>query len=164
MPRGNDKKAALSELADKFGSGAGNAEALIEASLENRSEALRRAELLPVDPDATRDLDFGKLKGPNGEKVVSAKVRGGVTVVVYEDARGAFRLAALDEKGKPATRAVTQAVADFPVSADRPPLSREQADAQGIEDPEGVELTPDSQKQTQSKNDDEQVDAAKGKK
>lgn len=165
MPRGNDSKAALDELADKFGKGVGNAEELIEASLAQRSELLRRAELLPVDPEATRELDINKLKGPDGEKVVSAKVRGGITVVVYEDARGGYRLAALDEKGKPSTRQVLPAVHDdFPSSADRPPLTSEQAKAAGF-DVNEPPPTPaaDSEKETQSPNDDAQTDGAKGK-
>ena len=99
MPRGNDASAALAELADKFGKGVGNAEELIEATLKMRSQELRRAELLPIDHAATDALNLGELSGPNGEPVRSATVRGGTTVIVYEDSRGAYRLAALDETG-----------------------------------------------------------------
>ena len=100
MPRGNDAKAALADLAEKFGRGVGNAEELIEATLRNRSRALIKAEQLPIDQAATAALDLDALKGPDGEKVVSAAVHGDVTVIVYEDERGSYRLAALDEKGQ----------------------------------------------------------------
>lgn len=108
MPRGNDAAAALSDLASKFGKGVGNAEELIEASLKFRSQALRRAELLPIDEKATKALDLSDLHGPDGERVVTATVRGGTTVIVYEDSRGAYRLSTMDdvlaleaEDGKP---------------------------------------------------------------
>lgn len=99
-PRGNDAESAVHDLADKFGRGVGNAEELIEATLRHRSQLLIKAERLPVDEKATADLDLSKLKGPDGERVVDAKVRGDITVIVFEDKRGSYRLAALDEKGK----------------------------------------------------------------
>jgi hypothetical protein len=133
MPRGNDSSAALSELADKFGRGVGNAEELIEATMAQRSQLLSKAEMLPVNGAATQALDKSKLKGPNGEKVVDAKVHGDITVIVYEDDRGAFRQAALDAKGNVSKGgrndagvpqrgdAFSDAPEHVPSSADKPP-------------------------------------------
>lgn len=100
MPRGNDAAAALKDLADKFGKGVGNAEQLIEANLKMYSQELRRAEILPRDDEATAEVrkDLSKLKGPNGEPVMDAAVRGGTTVIVYQDEDGRHRLATTEDE------------------------------------------------------------------
>lgn len=88
MPRGNDPTAA-SELADQYGSGAGNAEALIDANALRMSEELRAAQMLTYDPDATNALDLGKVADVAGvDKVLSAAVRGDYVVFVAEAADG----------------------------------------------------------------------------
>lgn len=99
LPRGNDKESALHELADKFGQGVGNADNLIEANMAMHTQALHRAELLPRDPEKTAKVreDLGKLKAPEGGKVVDAAVRGGTTVLVYEDETGRQHLAVADD-------------------------------------------------------------------
>lgn len=102
MPRGNDSKNALHELADKFGRGVGNAERLIEGTLGRNSESLRAAELLPRDHEATkkaRDQWVGT--EIDDCKVIDAAVRGGVTCCVLEDENGRRWVVALDEDGKP---------------------------------------------------------------
>lgn len=92
MPRGNDKEAALHELADQFGEGVGNAEELISANAERRTAELAAISDLPILEDATKELDLDKLEGPNGEYVVDAAVRGSGrtkgTIVVYETEDG----------------------------------------------------------------------------
>lgn len=96
MPRGNDAEAASHELADRFGEGVGNAEELIDANLAMHTPALRAAELLPRDEEATREAlaHIDELEGPNGEPVVDVAVRGSLastnryTVVVYRTAAG----------------------------------------------------------------------------
>jgi hypothetical protein len=107
MPRGNDSAKALQELSEKFGQGVGNAEHLIEANLAQYPEELRRAELLPRDPEATDELrkNLGKLKGPHGEEVIDAAVRrapGGqpTTVIVYVTEDGRYHLGVLDDDNK----------------------------------------------------------------
>lgn len=108
MPRGNDAKEALHELADKFGSGVGNAEGLIQANLEARSRALQAAEMLPRDHEATKEAR-GKLssfKGPDGAKAVDVAVRGQeghenrYTCVVFESKEGRHFVAVVDKHGK----------------------------------------------------------------
>lgn len=92
MPRGNDKEAALHELADRFGEGTGNAEELIQANLADFSHELLVLSDLPRDEEATAELDIEKMKGPNGEEVVDAAVRGAGrtrgTIVLYEGEDG----------------------------------------------------------------------------
>lgn len=98
MPRGNDnetpeqKAATLHQLADQFGEGVGDAEALINANAAHRTTELAAISTLPVIQDETNELDLDKLKGPNGEYVVDAVVRGAGrtkgTIVVYETEDG----------------------------------------------------------------------------
>lgn len=99
MPRGNDAEAALHELADKFGKGVGNADQLIEANLQHHTAALRKAEILPRDPERTAEAkeNLDSLKVPDGHTAIDAAVRGGVTVVVTEDETGRRHIIALDE-------------------------------------------------------------------
>lgn len=100
MPRGNDSEAAASELADRFGQGAGNAEELIQAHDRERSRELVAASMKEVDAEATEELDISKLEGPNGEEVLSASVRGGAIVGVYEDENGRTHKRILKESKK----------------------------------------------------------------
>jgi hypothetical protein len=92
MPRGNDAEAAQHDLADRFGRGTGNAEELIQANASRYSRELTTLNLLPVDAEATAELDIGSLEGPDGEPVLAAAVRGSGrtsgTVVIYEDEEG----------------------------------------------------------------------------
>ena len=95
MPRGNDEEGqqtALHELADQFGTGAGNAESLILGNTALRTGDLATISSFAVDEEATSELDLDSLEGPNGEYVVDAAVRqqGRTrgTVVVYEDESG----------------------------------------------------------------------------
>lgn len=101
MPRGNDSQAATSELADRFSEGRGNAEELIEANNQERSLELVSASMKKIDEDATKEAreDLSKLSGPNGEEVLDAAVRGGDTIVVYEDEDGRVKKAVADEGG-----------------------------------------------------------------
>ncbi len=94
-PRGNDKdaqKAQLSELADDFGAGVGNAEALIQANAALRTSELAEISSLPVVQEETEELDLDSLEGPDGEYVLDAAVRGSGrtkgTVVIFEDEQG----------------------------------------------------------------------------
>jgi hypothetical protein len=106
MPRGNDAESALHELADRFGKGVGNAEMLIDANLAANTQELREAQLLPRDEEATAEArkEIDKLKGPDGEEVVSVAVRGApdsgrrIKVIVYRTEEGRDLVAALDEK------------------------------------------------------------------
>lgn len=107
MPRGNDESAAR-DLAASVGEGVGNAEDLIERTYADRSPEFEAAQMKALDEEATAELDITKLSGPNGEEVVSAAVRGGVTIVVYLDERGGYSkaLASEDKKAskKPSTK------------------------------------------------------------
>lgn len=104
MPRGNDSREALSELADKFGRGVGNASDLIEATLGRNSEALRRAENLPLDEEATEQAKKQVVgQKLDGAEVIDAAVRGGTTIVVTEEEDGRRYIVALDDHGKPST-------------------------------------------------------------
>ena len=85
MPRGND----VGDAPTTEGGGI-NTEALIQQTQDARSDELERAQLTPVDEEATAALDVSKLSGPNGEEAVAAAVRGEYTVVVYVDARGGY--------------------------------------------------------------------------
>lgn len=103
MPRGNDESAAR-DLAAQHGEGVGNAEQLIEQTYADRTPELEAAQMKSVDEEATAALDISKLSGPNGEEVVSAAVRGGVTIVVYVDEKGGYSKAIASEKKAPASR------------------------------------------------------------
>jgi hypothetical protein len=97
MPRGNDAEAASAELADKFSEGKGNAENLIDANNAAHPLELIQASGKKVDDEATAELDIDSLSGPNGEEVLDAAVRGGATVIVYEDESGRVQKALLDD-------------------------------------------------------------------
>jgi len=97
MPRGNDP-AALSRLADEYGSNAGNADVLIQANAARFTRELRAAGLLPVDEAATEALDVSKLAvavGADGGQVISYTVRGNYATAVIESATGAIRKTAV---------------------------------------------------------------------
>jgi hypothetical protein len=108
MPRGNDSEAALSDLADRFGQGVGNAEVLIAAAQAMRPQRLRRAEMLPRDDKLTaeaREKHVGTKHGPHGSLVIDAAVRRSagqepITVIVYRDDSGREHLGVLDEYDK----------------------------------------------------------------
>jgi hypothetical protein len=110
MPRGNDKQAQeaqLHELADQFGEGVGNAEALIIANTANRTGELAEVTSLPVLEEDTSELDLDSLEAPDGAYVVDAAVRGSGrtkgTVVVFEDESGRLQKALVDySKGEAA--------------------------------------------------------------
>jgi hypothetical protein len=102
MPRGNDETAARDLAAKHGGEGVGNAEELIRMVQESRSPELELALAKSVDEAATAALDLSTLSGPNGEPVVAAAVRGGMTVIVYEDSTGAYSKAIATEKSKKA--------------------------------------------------------------
>lgn len=104
MPRGNDSEVAAAELADKFGSGTGNAEHLIEANNAERPVELLQAQMKAVDEEATEALDIDKLKGPNGEQVISATVRGGQVIAAWEDETGRAHKGILDDSDKKPSR------------------------------------------------------------
>lgn len=108
MPRGNDPSAAA-ELADRYGDGAGNAEALIEANAARFSQELVAAQLLAIDYEASEELDLEKVGKAadlsDGAVVRSAAVRhgqddasGGYVTLVYE-ANGRLGKAALVRDG-----------------------------------------------------------------
>lgn len=99
MPRGNDESAAR-DLAASVGEGVGNAEDLIERTYADRTPELEAAQMKALDEEATAALDISKLSGPNGEEVVSAAVRGGVTIVVYVDDKGGYSKAIASEDRK----------------------------------------------------------------
>ncbi|MCX6419317.1 MAG: hypothetical protein NTU50_07895 [Actinobacteria bacterium] len=103
MPRGNDDSAAR-DLAAKHGEGVGNAEQLIEATQAARSDELDAAQMKSLDVDATAALDPSDFAGPNGEAAVSVAVRGGATIVVYEDDKGGYSKCVVGEgkKSRPA--------------------------------------------------------------
>lgn len=93
MPRGNDSEAAAAELADRFSEGRGNAENLIRANNAARPVELIRASEKALDEELTAEYQekLDSLKGPNGEAVVSASVRGitsKVLITAYEDENG----------------------------------------------------------------------------
>lgn len=95
MPRGNDP-----EVID-----AASAETLIEDNRANWPQELRSASLRPVDEQATAELDLESLsKQFKGGEVVSAAVRGGVTIVAV-DYDGIVRKFALDSSDEPITAA-----------------------------------------------------------
>lgn len=100
MPRGNDESAAH-DLAAKHGEGVGNAERLIEETYADRTPEFEAAQMKALDEEATAELDISKLSGPNGETVISAAVRGGTTIVVYEDDKGGYSKAIASEKKAP---------------------------------------------------------------
>lgn len=104
MPRGNDETAAR-DLAAKHGEEAGNAEKLIEQVQASRSPELEAASMKSLDEDATAALDLSTLSGPDGQPAVSAAVRGGVTIVVYEDAKGGYSKCVAGESKKAAKKA-----------------------------------------------------------
>ena len=90
MPRGNDP-AALSRLADEYGSNAGNADALIQANASRFSREMRAAGLLPVNKEATEALDVSKLAAAidaDGGQIISHAVRGEYATAVLESADG----------------------------------------------------------------------------
>lgn len=90
MPRGNDP-AALSRLADEYGSNAGNADALIQANASRFSREMRAAGLLPVNEEATEALDVSKLAAAidaDGGQIISHAVRGEYATAVLESADG----------------------------------------------------------------------------
>lgn len=88
MPRGNDP-AAAQDFRDAYGV-YGNAEELIRAHMAAQDPAVKKASLLPVDSEATAELDLDKLTNDvegDGE-VVAAAVRGNAIVCVVEDEGG----------------------------------------------------------------------------
>lgn len=111
MPRGNDQDAAIHDLADRYGQGVGDAELLIDANLASQTQALRKAQILPRDEEATAEArkNMDKITGPNGEKVVAVAVRGSVesperyTVVVVRAEDGRDLTYALDENDEVVT-------------------------------------------------------------
>jgi hypothetical protein len=108
----------LHELADKFGQGVGNAEQLIQSNLARMTPELRRAELLPRDPEETakaRKKLVGQKK--DGHEIKDAAVRGGTTCVVVEDETGRYHLAALDDNDKLLTEADPDPLGAAPADA-----------------------------------------------
>lgn len=88
MPRGNDPT-ALQRIADEYGANAGNAEKLIEANAARYTRAMREAALLPIDEEATAELDPAKVAkavGCDAEDIAAFAVRGHyVSVVLDQD-------------------------------------------------------------------------------
>ena len=87
MPRGNEKTEAN---ISPDNSGEMNAEQLIQSAYGDKPEELETASMKSVDEAATAALDLSTLRGPNGETVVSAAVRGGVTIIVFDRGDGAL--------------------------------------------------------------------------
>ena len=111
MPRGNDpeNKQTAAELADDFGTGAGNAEALIIANNEAHSQELVAAGMKKIDEEATAEAreNLDSFGDPNGEDAIDVAVRGGDTIVIYEDeddGRQHKHLVEADEGDKKASR------------------------------------------------------------
>lgn len=86
MPRGNDKSAEPATEGGEM-----NAEQLIATVEAARDPEVEVALMKPLDEEATAALDLSTLSGPNGEPAINAGVRGGVTVMVYEDSTGRFQ-------------------------------------------------------------------------
>jgi hypothetical protein len=107
MPRGNDAEAAARELRDRYGDGVGNAEDVLRSSAVALPSVLREATLKTRDDEASADLDYGKIEKAAGVEgtVVDASVRGGDTVYVWADDRGALHKGVL-VGGKEAPEAV----------------------------------------------------------
>jgi hypothetical protein len=100
MPRGNDAEAAASELADKFSAGKGNAEELIDANNAAHPLEVIQASGKKVDDEATKeayDKLVGTDGGPNGEEILDVAVRGGATIIVYEDENDRMQKSLLDD-------------------------------------------------------------------
>lgn len=91
MPRGN-APTSPSELADRFGSGQGRAEELIDAARERYSAELEAAQLKNVDHNASALLDSAEVADAANVKesqIASAAVRGDkvIAVVTAKDGR-----------------------------------------------------------------------------
>ncbi len=100
MPRGNDPDAAR-EFAERNPDLTTNAAELVRYQALAQSPELKAASRKPIDEEATADLDLSALSKKVDGEVVSAVVRGGVTVcVVSKD--GVSSKVALDEDGEPA--------------------------------------------------------------
>lgn len=86
MARGNDTDAHR-EFAETYGI-SGNAEELINANRARRNTTVQAASNLPVDEEASADLDLTSIDAPDGAEVVDAKVRGRYVSYVYLGPRG----------------------------------------------------------------------------
>lgn len=92
MPRGNDPDARR-EFLERHGTlnpdiPTTNAEELIKVHSASQSRAVQKASLLPIDNEATADLDLADLGEKAGGNVVAAAVRGNAIVAVIEDEYG----------------------------------------------------------------------------
>lgn len=90
---GNDRSAALTELADKFGQGTGRAEQLIDASRARYQGDLGKAQNLPVDEEASEELrddlsGLAKTVEVDEKRIITASVRGPYALYVYADSTG----------------------------------------------------------------------------
>ena len=91
-----DRQAAIAEFRQSYGFSP-NVEELIRANNLALSQATTEASLLPVDQEATAELDYGDLEGKttvggitpsDAGKVVAAAVRGDAIIVVIETPDG----------------------------------------------------------------------------
>lgn len=90
MPRGNDPTSAA-ELADRFGSGQGRAEELIDAARERYSPELEAAQSKEVDSNATALLDkreVAEAADCKPEQIADAAVRGDSVIAVVTGSDG----------------------------------------------------------------------------
>lgn len=104
MPRGNDSQAAIAELTDKVGRGAGDADELIQANAQRWSVELLSAQKRKEDTEASENLDLDSVAKAAGVKeVLAAAVRGDAVVWVAEDDSGrAYKgVTPVSEVGKP---------------------------------------------------------------
>lgn len=92
MPRGNDPDARR-EFLERYGTlnpdiPTTNAEELIRAHNASQSRAVSQASLLPVNGEATAELDLDNVGEEAGGNVIAAAVRGNAIVAVVEDETG----------------------------------------------------------------------------
>jgi hypothetical protein len=89
MARGNDSAAALADLRGEYGQYGVNAEDLVAASRAALTPEQRAASLLPVNQEATKELDLDKVDAKVDDgTVLDASVRGAWVVVVAENDNG----------------------------------------------------------------------------
>lgn len=89
-----------------------NAEELIRAHAASISPEVRRVSQIPVNEEATRELDLSTIEAPEGTKVIDAVVRGNAISYVYEDASGQWLrgVQAYDESYAPPSEAEGEAL------------------------------------------------------
>lgn len=105
---------AGAHLAAQFGSGAGTAEQVIEANSLRFSNELVAANSLPVDAEASKEVDRGQLASAAGVEegdILDVAVRGNYVTYVYSDSTGRVHknvvqrdgdsLSAVDESSDP---------------------------------------------------------------